>query len=653
MLEFKYPYTDTSVLNLDWFLEQFKELLESWDAQKVDYEQFKADLTAEFNTLSGKFDDLDEAFQNLKSFVENYFENLDVQQEINNKLDQMVSDGTLKALLEPMFDEVVSEVDQAITTQNNKINVLETRMDTFTHLTEGSTTGDAELIDARVSFDGVTYTSAGDNIRESDDIINNAITNTQDFLGLERNCVNINGMDISNTSNWTLIYKTVDSISVTRNGTFSTGYPSMLISLEPGSYRFEADFTQSLTSNFVMYKNGSGIQLDNGTVVTIEAGDTTGLAFIPVTGTSTVTDIKLIKIPSDGVLQDLENTTDQLVASMNIAGDILDDIALEAPETLAGTQVMNKAVNSSGVITDITGDTYYINEYSLNPGDIVYITAAANWGNKFYAYYDANDVLVQTSPTGAAGGGTFSIITDERSTVPADAVKLCVNSNIGSTPAACKLVSGYNINIGWNGLKWVVVGDSLTEVNARTTMHYFDYIANKTGINVVNMGVSGTGYARGKENNAAFYQRISSCPSDADVVTIFGSFNDLGSTLPLGTLTDNTDDTIAGCINLTIDNLQSVIPLVNLGIVAPTPWDTTQPSTSGNAYNYVEMLKAICQHRSIPYLDLWRESNLRPWDADFRAVAYTRDGGGGTHPDENGHKLIAPHFKAFLETLLL
>ena len=146
----KYPYTDFHELNLDWFLAEFKK------------------VTDQVTTL-------DATVQQFTEFVTNYFENLDVQEEINNKLDQMAADGTLAALIQPLFDAYKVEIDnevniqnQTIGSQNQRIDVLEGRMDSFATLTEGSTTGDAELMDIRVGADGTTYASAGDSVRAND-----------------------------------------------------------------------------------------------------------------------------------------------------------------------------------------------------------------------------------------------------------------------------------------------------------------------------------------------------------------------------------------------------------------------------------------------------------------------------------------------------
>ena len=43
--------------------------------------------------------ELQELFIELKTFVDNYFENLDVQEEINNKLDEMAEEGTLQEII--------------------------------------------------------------------------------------------------------------------------------------------------------------------------------------------------------------------------------------------------------------------------------------------------------------------------------------------------------------------------------------------------------------------------------------------------------------------------------------------------------------------------------------------------------------------------
>ena len=60
------------------------------------YESFLALQTYVNNTK----DTLEDAFNELDDYVRNYFDNLDVQEEINNKLDEMLEDGVLEQIIE-------------------------------------------------------------------------------------------------------------------------------------------------------------------------------------------------------------------------------------------------------------------------------------------------------------------------------------------------------------------------------------------------------------------------------------------------------------------------------------------------------------------------------------------------------------------------
>ncbi|HGK7331382.1 TPA: hypothetical protein ACJ51R_000558 [Streptococcus suis] len=202
--------------------------------------------------------------------------------------------------------------------------------------------------------------------------------------------------------------------------------------------------------------------------------------------------------------------------------------------------------------------------------------------------------------------------------------------------------------------KWVFLGDSLTERNARATKFYHDYIIDELGIIGLNMGVSGSGYKRRESENLAFYQRIVNVPGDVDVLTIFGSFNDLGvSNLTLGNWDDSGTTTIAGCINTTLDTFFDRHPTTPVGLISPTPWnDTNLSNPQTQQAKYVALLEQIANNRGLPFLNLYKESGLRPWDTNFRQLMYSRDDGNGVHPDENGHKLIYPKIREFLKSLI-
>ncbi len=320
-----------------------------------------------------------------------------------------------------------------------------------------------------------------------------------------------------------------------------------------------------------------------------------------------------------------------------------------------------KIIKSSGIIADYDNKNYKVSNYiDISNVSDVYVTGSNNFANGICAFYDANQNFV-SMPLISAAGSTNTHYTDEHISVPSNVAYMVIASNNTVTVASAFYYDGYIPKKKWEGKKWCVVGDSLTEHNSRTDMNYHDFVAEETGITVVNMGVSGTGYKRKEDTNKAFYQRILNVPTDCDVVTIFGSGNDqpyYGAEL-LGTATDTGTDTIGGCVNTTIDNLYSVIPAVHLAIVAPCPWKNYNPVNHDNGMaRYTQLLKEICENRSIPFLDLYHCSNLRPWDASFRELAYSKDtddGGitfNGVHPNEIGHKLIAGRFESLVEAIL-
>ena len=318
--------------------------------------------------------------------------------------------------------------------------------------------------------------------------------------------------------------------------------------------------------------------------------------------------------------------------------------------TLLGGKLLN---GSTGVITDNSNQDYVVTDYAeVTPSSRVMVSTRHFYSNGLYAFYDSNKNFV--SGLSAAGGGTVTTLNCKIVSVPSKAAYIVLGFlRQANTFPSCYLRQGVVQDAlpsqMWSSYKWTCVGDSLTDYNTRTSVHYFDYVSAATGINVVNMGVSGSGYAKGDSYN--FMTRISDVPTDSDVVTIFGSGNDGSAGLPLGTASDTGTETLGGVINTTIDNLYAIMPVVNLGIVTPTPWQGNMPSNNGWMENYSNLLVEICRRRSIPCLDLFHCSNLNPNSAEVRTLAYSKDNGGGVHPDELGHKLIAPRFKAFLETL--
>lgn len=202
----------------------------------------------------------------LKNYVDNYFTNLDVQEEINNKLDEMAENGELNDILEPLISQKFANLQSQVDSNTSRINE-------FTSLPDGSTSGDAELTDIRVSYNGQSFPNAGTQVRETDKNLGNAI----DFLNNNRlNFVHKNLIDYSKvTENYMITNQTLNNGNVVLSPNTNVVSYTQGIHLIPGqSLYFLLPFTglgsvmtfDSYTGvvfkNLAMVNNGERVDID-------------------------------------------------------------------------------------------------------------------------------------------------------------------------------------------------------------------------------------------------------------------------------------------------------------------------------------------------------------------------------------------------------
>ena len=84
------------------------------------------DVIENVDGLKIDIDKLLAAYGKLEDYVNNYFNNLDVQQEINVKLDIMASDGTLAQIIN---EQIFNELNTKITNLQGKVSVINTEID--------------------------------------------------------------------------------------------------------------------------------------------------------------------------------------------------------------------------------------------------------------------------------------------------------------------------------------------------------------------------------------------------------------------------------------------------------------------------------------------------------------------------------------------
>lgn len=289
-----------------------------------------------------------------------------------------------------------------------------------------------------------------------------------------------------------------------------------------------------------------------------------------------------------------------------------------------------------------TSDAIHFMSINVSEGEFYRIT-----GNSYYLYniigYANHGVGSITWIPNASNANYFDIVFQ----IPKGIDCLIVQGDASKT-TTIKKATGYANGRIFLGKKIAIIGDSTVEKNSTAVMKWHDNIALETGLEVVNLGVSGTGYKKREEDNKAYYQRLSKIPSDCDAVVIFGSGNDNGQTV--GTITDTTTDTVCGCVNKTLNDLIALYPTMKIGVITAYPWRSYKPSKTNAMQTIANDIVEICRGNSIPVLDLYHCSNLRPWIPENESALFAN--ADGVHINDAGHAIVTPMILEFLKTLL-
>lgn len=84
---------------------------------------------------------------------------------VNNKIVELLDLVKIDEAIDDFMDSIKKKQTELSSQIAENANLLDARIDAFTTLTEGSTTGDAELVDIRVGINGTIYENAGAAVR--------------------------------------------------------------------------------------------------------------------------------------------------------------------------------------------------------------------------------------------------------------------------------------------------------------------------------------------------------------------------------------------------------------------------------------------------------------------------------------------------------
>lgn len=190
------------------------------------------------------------------------------------------------------------------------------------------------------------------------------------------------------------------------------------------------------------------------------------------------------------------------------------------------------------------------------------------------------------------------------------------------------------------------LGDSITEINSKASVHYHEILASNWGSSRSdNLGISGSTVGSLYDPMSVRYTSI---PKDADFISVFGGVNDFGRNQPLGKLGDTTNETFYGALRVLFEGIQSGWPTVPKIFISAihTGSDFFKATNSLGLTQapYEQAITEMTAEYGIPHLSLYHNSGVT-FAIKAQSDIYSAD---TLHPNDAGQALIAQKIQQFV-----
>lgn len=284
---------------------------------------------------------------------------------------------------------------------------------------------------------------------------------------------------------------------------------------------------------------------------------------------------------------------------------------------------------------------------------------------KDYLLTEADKQEIAGMVEGTVGGAAIDDTTPSATTTYSsqkieDELSALNEANAQQDERLSTLEQAGGISFEWSGKKAAFVGDSITQ-GANTTKTYVEFLKEYVGFSRCdNYGIDGSSIS---SNTSGMCDRLSSVPTDSDIVFVFGGTNDFYYNVPVGEWYTEVDgvralnkdtSTFKGALAYICDyfktnNTEAQIVLltpIHRGLLGSQLTELQANSNGVYFDSFVMAVREAGELFSVFVIDLYANSGLYPMN-ETNAALYFHDTD-KLHPNAEGHRRIAKTIRSFL-----